>query len=487
MIYSVVKKKLLIFFKAALEIEPEDISTLDALARSYRRLRKWEELVELLIKVGGSTGNSSKAAAIFAEVGDIYDFELHNINLAIDYYQRALSIDPGHEGSFKALCKLHTQVCDYRQLVRLYEDAVARSSTDEERVAHLLKIGALWEESLSDPSRAVSAYSQVCKIAPKNLLAWRALQRTQELGGLWQDLIVSLQAEANLVEDKAVISAIHAKVGRLYDQRQKDEVLARESYERALDLAPANEDARRGLKQVYFRNGNWSEVLELLELERRFTTSPEDIYALSIRMGELCLGHLDDYERAVTFFESAVEANQKCQEAHLALVGAHRSQKNWPSLIDALQNLYSVETKAEQRAELQFQIGEIWEVHESHVPEAIKCYTKSLVDHPSYRPATLALIRLQSQSENWGELIAHLDSEITTTTDPERQVTLRLAQGETLVSRLDNLEDAAECFEAASNSATGKLPALLALESIYNRLGAWGTVGRCLHAPNGML
>ncbi len=464
------------YLRSAVELAPTDQNSLGALALAYRRAKQWEELVSILHMQATGTSSTQKAAAIYCEVGDIYDCEIRDIRQAIDSYERALSLDSCHHGAFKALSRLYAQVGEHRQLVRLYESAAENASTDGERVSYLLKVGHLWEENLSDPTRAIAPYTQVFQIQPSNLLALRSLQRVQEICGQWRELAKSLQQEADLSTNEAKISALLSRIGVVHEQRLGEPSVSKQKYIEAIAIDRANQEARRGLKRIYHRNGDWREVLDLLEQDLEYVKSKEELASISTKMGELCINHLDDYETGVLYFKKAIEANPGKVNSYQPLLSAYRTQENWKELSKTLLKVLEVEKDPKRRASLLYRVGEISETYDGDTDKALNYYQISVKEYADYRPSVLALIRLQSRVQKWNELIASISKEISTTKDESRRVTLLLAQGETFANQLTNLESAAECFEKASESEAGNLSALLALESIYNRTGSWAAL-----------
>src|SRR5690606_38780994 len=68
------------------------------------------------------------------------------------HYARALSLDPARADAFKALEGLHRQAGRYHELIELYARAVEQADDPEVAIAHLLRIGALYQERLDDPA-----------------------------------------------------------------------------------------------------------------------------------------------------------------------------------------------------------------------------------------------------------------------------------------------------------------------------------------------
>ena len=459
-------------YQEALALEPTSIPVLQALGRLLASRTKWLELIGMHLGEAAATAVVARAAAAHARVAEIYEVQLRDPGEAVTHHARALTLLPGYATSFKALTRLYAQLDRHRELVELLERAITETALQSLKIAYLMKVGSIWEDSLADPVQALHAFRRILELANDNLVAIHAVQRVAERAGRHAQLVESLEREAELVDDRDLRVGLLHRAGTVLDEHVNDQDAALVRFRKALELDPAFVPALASVGRIYYRAGRWAELLETYEREVAVSKGAEAV-ALLHKMGELCEDKLGNADAAVKWYRRALELDPKYRPAIRALVRRCRESRDWAGLAGALEIEVAGLEDPSTRAGVWLRIGQVYEDWLGDPDKAIAAYRKALEDRSEYRPARVAVARLAGQKREWMQLIDVLSQEAASTADAIHATTVLMRQGEIYRDELDDPDLAIHCFEAVLHHEIGMIPALLALEPLYAKAHAW--------------
>src|SRR5262249_37728462 len=142
----------------------------------------WKKLVELY-EAALSRGSSDPYAPVTGsldtrllhelslKVAAAYDDRLDATAKAIEYYRRALSLEPDDQTALEALDRLFSREEKWSDLLEIYRRKVDLSRDPDERLNLLFRIASLWEEMLASPEEAITTYKEILGHDPVNMRA----------------------------------------------------------------------------------------------------------------------------------------------------------------------------------------------------------------------------------------------------------------------------------------------------------------------------
>ncbi len=459
------------WFEAALAIDPGYAPAIAALDGLYRSIGDWAALARMYVGEGSSSQSSAARAAAYARAADIFDTRLARPEDAVEHYEHALALDPHHEGAFKALVQLHTAAQRHRSLIELYDGAVDIAPREDIAIAYLFKIGAIYEDVLGEHSGATATFLRILDRQPENLSAIVALQRTAETSGRYRDLVDALDREAKLEKNlPRMLALAHRAAMVTYEHLgDTDGALARLST--ILERNAQHAAAVGSIVGIYEGLGQPKELLAAYELQLSIVTEGPARVALLVRMAELCERELADADRAVSWYQRALEADPSHSLARAALSRVLRQKGDHKGLAKTLAEEVETSHDPAQTARAALLLGEVHEIHLAKPVDAVVAYKRALEAVPGYLPALEALARVHAVAGAWKELADTLGTQALSLRDPRLQVDAQLRAAALRADRLGRLDDAMAAYDEVVIADTNNVAALLALEGLVVEQG----------------
>ncbi len=322
--------------------EGEPLRALEALFESAER---WEDLAETFERHIEVASSGSEQLELLARRGDLKRERLRDVPGALEVYRRALSLDTRHAASRAALDALLES-----------EDPVSRSEAAEVlrpilegEGAHeqLLRVLEIQIETANDPISELESIELALKVAERSLgdagRAFRYAERGVRSAAGHSDLPpwfehldrlagqtgrheehVKLLCEVvpNIFDGKVQLE-VTLKIADLARHDLRDRDLAREYYQRALELKADEPKALAALESLYEEAGDARRLLEILERRADIAERDDDRKQLMFRRARLLSDVLDDKAQAIDVYQSILE------------LGLERAA------LDALENLYT--------------------------------------------------------------------------------------------------------------------------------------------------
>ncbi len=461
------------WYEASLTVDSTHIPTLQALAPLYSQAGEWEALIRMHLGEAEHASDAKRRASAHVRVAEVLEERLNRIDDAIEHHAKALSIEPGYPAAFKALARLLPQTNRYRELAELFERSVDLAPNNDTAIASLLRVGAVYEDQLSDPGQAAQAYRRILELDPKHLQAIQSLQRATERAGRYRDLVQALQLEADLTQDEDRLVGLLHRAGEVLDDQLSDRDGALEFYRRVVDMRPDYLPALASLGRLYHALGRWEDLLGLYEKEVTLAKSGRESVTLLQKMAELCQERIGREDAALGYYRQILDIEPTHGPALRALTRRLRARNDWAALVEVLTTQFHGYRDPSSRAQTAYQIGLVWEEQLADPAKALKQYEKALVEVPAHRPSLDAVSRLRASATAWAPLADDLAREAEATGDRVLATDALMRRAELYATELNEPRRAIACCEQVLDRDPTHLGALLALEALYRRVGTW--------------
>ncbi len=298
----------------ALSDDPRCTAAVEALSAVGTRLEDWPLVAKLYERRFDIASGARKRTRIAVEAGRLNLEKLDDIQAARLWFDRALELADEDASVFDAIAELERRTGNQDALSAALDRVIALGG-DDVPASILLESADLHSES-GDEQRAVTLLREAQSRAPDNALIAETLSDSLSRLGLNEELVEILERRAALSQDDPQAeSEMHAEIGRIHLEHFDDLNAAVASLARAFELDPGTVGVASKLEVLYHKREDWSNLRAFLERACCDGLSAERPHYFAA-LGELCEQQFDEFDEAVSAFESALELDPRCLLAH---------------------------------------------------------------------------------------------------------------------------------------------------------------------------
>lgn len=478
----------LFHYRRAVAVDPTYVPALQALGRLCQRRGEWKELIALSATEAEVLPDGAARASRLYGLAELCDRQLSDPAQAIEYHRRALASSSRYLPALRALERLHTVRGEWSALADVLEAQLEHCEPGTQRRL-LLRLGALAEERLESPERAVRYYERALELAdavPHDGAAGAhaacsegldALRRLHARAERWDDVLRTLERQIERCGSEArslAVCLIH-EAAEVCEVRLGDLDGAVERHRQALELQPEHGPSLQALGRIYSRQGNWEAVVALYRAEvEQEELPPGRRSSLLYKMGEIYHDRLHDEPAALRVHEEALEATPRFLPALQAQARLYRQGGDSEQLVLSLSRQADVLADPARRAAILLEVGELYETELDQVDRAVEHYRRAIEQCPGHDGAREALLRVLGGAERWREVAEVCERALPDVGGDQARLELLKIAGEVWEHRLLEPERAARLYEEALALAQDDVESLEALSRIYRRTGSYG-------------
>jgi cellulose synthase operon protein C len=453
-------------YRVVVASEPGHPQALAALGKLYHRRAMWAELLDTYEQELAIASDPRQRAVKLYKTAEILEERLNKVDEAIARYNESLGQWPGYLPAQNGLARLLERLGRYSELCDLLEQEVRETPDLAQRISLRSEISHLAEERLHDPERAVQAHRAILDEAPDHLPTLRSLARLCERTQRWRDLIWANEREAGLAGDQRQIVSLLHRNGEILEEHLGDKEAALEVYQKMLALSPTYLPGLRALGKLYAQKGRWQELVAMYRQEAEVARDAEEAASLTLKVGALFEDKLFREDAAIQAYEEVLGLIPSYLPALAALQRIHRNRGDWDGLTAALRSEAEARSDPLEKAPVVFQIGQIAEQGLKRADLAVDAYQEVMRLVPNHGLALRELERLYRAGGCWRELAAIYERQLTVAPVGPSRAAPYLKLARLYSERLGEPIKAAQCFEAALQSAPDPDLALVALKGL---------------------
>lgn len=428
--------------------------------------------------------NPSAAAEFLFQAGR-FSGEVGNSDAAVTYFERALTLAPGHAPSFAKLEELLRGSEQRVKLAELYA-ATAQHRARAEQPALLKQATELLLAEGGPDDRVMELLQQRLRLDPADEDARESLEPRLLKTGRFRDVIrLNEQAlTADAVPDAPAKLKILSRVVDLYANKLQEPERALPGIEQLLAIEPTHEEARRvahklvgikglaaraaaALANAYEALGSPQEVVHFLTIELESTRGAKRA-ALLVRLGRLKELEMNDPAGAFECFDSALAIDAADDDLRSRYVALALRLGRQAEAARALTRLLGNTKESAMRARVSVQLAEVL-LRTGDVKRATSLATEVMSTADAPAEAVLAaaylLREIRSDDKDPRNLCEILERIAKTELDEQR----RREVDEQLASLAGKLKDVPRAIGAYERLLTtgARAKALEALEALY--------------------
>jgi len=474
----------------ALVAEPADEVTRAEVDRLAQARGSWEAYIETLERAAAATDESSLRGSFLRSVAETQDRELGDPRASIKTFGRVLEADPDAEGTLDDLEGLQVMVGDWEGLARVYEQKLDRSHDPEVRAELLGRLGGLWEEQLSNPERAVSYYQQAAGEKPDDAGAYVALDRLFASVNDSERLADVLERRMELEEEPEVRVEVGVRLAELYEAQLGRPDAACDALRAVAEADPEHRGALQGMSRLYERQGQWQDLVEVLQRRTDAAASESERVELTHQLGNIMERELDDELSAIAVYgqilridpahEASVQALLRItkladyrEDAAAVLEPYLRTQERWSDLAMLLRLRADAMTDPHEKAEQLVALAEVHERGRKDPNAALDALLQSIGERPDDDEIVDRAEVLAASLQRWPEVVEVVFAEAGASLDAERGAVLYQRVARICEDDLRDLSRAIDAHERALSLLGDHQPTLEALDRLLQETEQW--------------
>jgi tetratricopeptide (TPR) repeat protein len=252
-----------------------------------------------------------------------------DLQQSMRYNKKLLSLDPSDSVAAASLERFYEDTQDRSGLVEVLKLRLENARSGDQSIEILKRIAQVSEEGARDVDMATSGYKKVLELDPDNRESLDALGRIYESTEQWAEFIEVTRRQIKVTTDRTTKALLYFRCGSVMEAKFGREADAIRYYEAAIKTSSACLPAVHGLRDLYRRREEWPRVIETLELEVKLWTDDKERAGVFAQIGRIYEKQLGDSERAIQYYESALEIDADCLPANQSLFDHFFEQGAW--------------------------------------------------------------------------------------------------------------------------------------------------------------
>jgi tetratricopeptide (TPR) repeat protein len=485
----------------AVREEPGSMESLDLAERLAAAAGLPDEYAALLSECADRPGEAAVRAEYHRRLARQHLRPGGDPGAAAEEWQKVLDLVPDDPEGLEGLTEIYRAQNAGDLLAQVLRRRLGMEEEPAGRVALLRDLAQVQEERLRDAAGAMSTLRRLLELDGKDREALSRLDRLCVRNEKWVELSDVLAREATAADaagDRGGAAAFRFRLAELKETRLLDregavalyedilggqpdhpEAIAR--LEALLQRDPGNARAAAALERAYEAGAAWQKYAAVMEVRAAERPDPMERKALFEKLAEVRERRLSNPEMAF-----------------LALCRAFREDPADPGVRAALERLAEATEAHEELAALYdeqlprlgqggaavaLRLGELEEEKLSDPARAAGRYELARkLDPAAAGEALPALDRVYRKLERWSDLAEVLSAQAGRETRPEERLALLFRLGQLCEERLNAPDRAVAAYEAIAAADGKHLPALRALERLYEASGRTEDLYRNLQA-----
>jgi len=390
-------------YHRALHAIPEHATAFKALARLLSDVNRPKELIQLYENaLDRATG--TRAVSYLFKIAQLYEDVLGEHALAAQTYKRVLQQDSSNLAAVHAWQRSAARAHRSRELLEALDYEIELTVERDRLVALLHRAGEVLEEQLEDRDRAIQRFRSALEKDPRHVPTLSSLGRLYYAAGRWNDLLDVYSQELRLTSAKARRVALLQKMAEISRDRLGSDDEALRYHREAIKVDPSHAPSLQELARQLRERGAWEELVDVLELQLRGSSSPTLRARAAFLLGQVYEEHLQDRAKAVASYEASVAADASYRPAVDALARVRAEELDWTHLLSDLERELLLAEDPGQRIALFARRAQVLERQDKH-RQAIQAWEDVLAINPRHLSALLALEQLYRQVGAWESLV----------------------------------------------------------------------------------
>jgi tetratricopeptide (TPR) repeat protein len=326
-----------LYFRRIRKAEPTHPALMEFYRDYHTRRGEIPQLLALFAQAQKAEVDPAKRIRIGIEMAELAETRPQSAEKAIDIWKGLLRVQPGLPEAVTALRRLYTKTEKWNALLEMLKDDLEALPKDaiEDKITRYLEMIPIYRDRLRLDVMVTNTFAAILNLRPDHPEALRALAERHEGHGRWADLIDVLQRQAAIAADPADRVRLYHRVASLWSDKLAKQQNAVGALEKVLEIDPAEETARRRLREIYTRGRSWRPLLDLMRRELRLLPRAQHPAHLK-SMAEIAADKLGSPREAIAAWNEVLELVPRDPTALTTLAKLYEKEQRWAPLAEIL-------------------------------------------------------------------------------------------------------------------------------------------------------
>lgn len=455
-------------YQAILELAPGHMASLRTLERYFLEQGRYEELLGIYDRLIRHVGDPADATAIAHAAARIAIEQAENDQSAgAPFWAAAFERGASDLRTVVALDAEARRGGDLTRFAAVMERGESLATEPRERATYALR-AAEAHIGLGQFERAAESLARAREAYPAHPVAhaWTAYLREHQSDFAGAAEAYEALARVTKVPPHAVAALLKAAI--LWQDKTDNAERARTTLREVLTRDPSNADAFQRSLRVMKDQGDKQSELDVLEGRIKAGGTPNDLLPLHLRMAEVA-EEIGDLTRARNALRAVIAVEPDRQDALRVLARLSRTTQDWAAAADAMIKLARLSQDANERNELMYGLGEIFDQHLNDPRRAEAAYKRVLQFLPNDVRTLTRIADLYARANNAAAEAETLRTLVAATPASATRRGLQIRLAAVLSEKLEEGKKAEEVLEAARRDAPTDMDVLRAFARLYVR------------------
>lgn len=462
-------------------LDEDDIEALKELTRLYEKKGDHAQALEMMDELAKRAQEPSEQVELYFHMGRVMDQEIGDRIAALDHFQRAIDVDPGHLGSLGAMRAIYVDTADWTAAARTLEREIDNTEVPRQKAACLVELGHILSERLDEEAAAIEAFEEAYKHDPNNedaalplVDAYTTSERYQEAVPLLQTLVHKSDRREK-AEQHRLASLLGEAATKIGDSEE-----AVRAFQRAHQLDGRDIAALRGLASSHFEAKDWEHAFkhyQMLLVQHRDTLGRDETTDVYYRLG-MIKRQQGEPRKARNMFDKALEEDPHFIPAITALIEIHEAEEDWREVVQCKKRIVDVTDKDSARVKALEEVGDLWSEKLDQPDEAAAAYMEATDLDPRNHIILHKLLSVYQKSGRWSDAVEIVERISELDERPAARAKYAYTMGVILRDELSDEEGALERFNQALDFDLSQLKPFEAINKILNKRKDWKQLER---------
>ena len=390
-------KKAIAHYQIALEVNPSFIPALQGSRRVYLMLSDFASARLAMEMEGRSTRDVRSAIDAFVSAGRLCVEHLQDLDGAASNFRKALERDPLDAAAGQGLENILAIRGGNADLAGLHERRAEAKLAKQEHAAAADEFhvaARIWLDSVKDREHTLAAVDRALAAQPTHPQALELKGDLSLQDSQFADAAAAYAIRVQQGGEAKVLSALHLKLGMLYQDHLSDMSRAAAHLQTALSGDPNSPEALDRLANIHTTSRNWTGAVDCLKHLLEVEKVPADLARHHLSLGRILDQGFNDAPQAGALYRRALELTPDDPSIVESLVELYERTGSLPELVQMLEHQAQIATDPARAVVLRLKIGDLYARTLGDPVRAIASYKQATEKDPVSVPAHVALAEL---------------------------------------------------------------------------------------------